>query len=357
MSPRRLPARPHASRSALLLALCCSLWGVPATAAEGEPADRLVMLCPLSDREGSEAAAEAVASQLSDLPVELDTIWIGSLPQTIPEQVELARSTALRREAASVFWIDLTLSDQVFLYVSEPEGERVLVRGVGSGESTLEGRLVTVAVIVRGAVKAILAGGEIGVEPPPARKEPPSVREAHAGRLEMDLGYAAQIYAPEAVVVHGALLGAGVRVVGPLRAELAYRWQAPPRISSNEMVLHIEPHPVELGLALRFPLGRWALQAQLSAVVDIVSLDVTSLDADLQPLDADETRRVHFSLAPALWLGRSFGEVVTIFGRAGVDVVLDDHTYVVDLGEDRRKVVDPWRFRPLFILGAALTIL
>ncbi len=143
--------------------------------------------------DASRALSDRIRGQTSDLSIELVTVDTGGPLETgLPSQVGSATSIAQVYSADTVVWFD----DLGFgaredrLLVLQTHARRLLVRGVGdsggraSKRGSASAELEAAALIVRGAVQAIMEGGVIGVEqsrvveaeaekPPPAPPPPP----------------------------------------------------------------------------------------------------------------------------------------------------------------------------------------
>jgi hypothetical protein len=329
--------------------LACLLLGSPALA--DEPA-RVVMIAPTGDRELNQRAAEAVAAQLGDLLVTFELEWVDEMPPEMRAQVDRAREVTARRRATAVFWLDLTQPEQLFLYIDEPEGGRILVRSISSEGEGVESTLETAAVIIRGAVKSILAGVQVGVEAPP---EQPEERPGPTGELDVFLSYALMLYSSEELLLHGARIGLSARLAAWARIYLAYRLQLPLEIETAYVGLDVSPHPMEIGLAGRFHLGDWYIEAGAGLVVDVVTIDVTALEDDVMARSVDH--RWLFGAVPSLAVGRNLGRIASIYLAVSADVLFNEHWYAVDTPEGTQTVLRPWNVRPLFRLGAMFTLL
>ncbi len=342
-------ARKTSSRLVLALAFL----PLPAAAAGEGSAEAVpvMMLASRAEEDTATTAAGEFHSQLADLPVRFEVLWVDAFPADLREQIQLAHRAAAEHRAAMVVWMDFAAPGRVYLFVADAEGGRVLVREAGSEDESVEGRLMTMGVIVRGAVRGVLAGDTTAapVPPPPP---PPS----ESGLLEFGLAYGLQLYSEEIPLLHGARLEAAVRLSGPLRLFVGYRAHLPPRVEHGSLMVDLLAYPMELGLALRFPvLEPLDIETGAGAVVTIVDLDITSADRTLAP--RDDTRRVEFAVD--VWVGAHLrlGPVAAVFLRLSADVVANRHRYVVDLGDRVETVVHPWRLRPLFLLGASFSAL
>jgi hypothetical protein len=337
------------SRFAAAAAFAATLIAGSAAAAD-EPTP-VVMIAPAADEDLSRRAAEAVGAQLADLPVTLEIEWVEQMPAEMRAQVDAAREVAQGRETTAVFWLDLSVPE-VLLYIEEVEGGRILVRSIGSAGEGVEARLETVAVIVRGAVKSVLAGGQVGVEAPPEQPEEPP---GPTGELDVFGSYALVLYSSESLTLHGARLGLSARIHGWLRAYLAYRLQVPLEVQDDLVGLDVSPHPMEAGLAGRFHLGEWYIEAAAGVVVDVVTVEVTARDDDVMTRSIDHRWLV--GATPSLGVGRSLGKIASIYLAVSADVLFNEHWYAVETDGGTRTVLRPWNVRPVFRLGALFTLL
>jgi hypothetical protein len=345
-------ARTLLLRSALALAPLCP---PAAAAAQGTGAGPVpvVMLAPGGGEEP--AAAGEFRSQLADLPVRFEVVAPAAWPADLERQIQVARGVASDRGAAVVVWADYATFGRVYLFVAEAEGGRLLVREAGSGDESAESRLMTLGVIVRGAVRGVLADLEARGAAPPAPGPAPPPPAEDGGRLWFGLAYNLQFFADDPLLLHGARLEVALRLAGPLRLLVAYRAHLPPRVEHDGLMIDVLLYPAEIGLAADLPLGPWRIAAGAGAVLTVVDLDITSADAALVP--REDTRRVEFAVAPWLGAGRALGRVVSLFLRASTDVVVNRHRYVVDVGGRKETVAHPWRVRPSVLLGLGFSIL
>jgi hypothetical protein len=336
-------------RTTAAIVVLASLALSPSARAEPTP---VVMVAPKHHEELARRTAEAVAAQLADLPVSFDVEWVDDLEPSMRSQVGAAREVSARLGSTAVFWVDLSLPEQLFLYIAEAEGGRILVRSIRSEGEDLEARLETVAVIIRGAVKAILAGGKIGVEaPPPPPPAPPEPTRA----LDVFGAYVLTLYSSEVMLLHGARLGLSARLSGWARAFLAYRLQLPLEVKDRYVELDLSPHPLELGLIGRFRFGDWFVDAGAGLLVDVVTVDVTALDDNV--LTRSVSHRWLFGASPLIAFGRSLGRTVSLSLAVSADVMFNEKWYAVQTPDGPKTVLRPWRVRPVFHLGASFTLL
>ncbi len=134
-----------------------------------EPDDRLLL--------------ERVRGQTNDLEIELYTDASTPLEPTLAEQLDTARALSERQETRAVVWF-VREGEALSVLVAEPGQGRVLVRRLErqGGRLGQSAQQEAAALVVRTAMRALAAGGEIGVaerevaeaRPPPAAPAPAS---------------------------------------------------------------------------------------------------------------------------------------------------------------------------------------
>ncbi|HTE52559.1 MAG TPA: hypothetical protein VK698_17025 [Kofleriaceae bacterium] len=183
-------------RTAAVIALVLAI-GAPATAR----AERLLAVVLVSADADAELAGR-VEGQTSDLDVAL---VIERRPAGATGSPALGEATAAarRRGARVVVWFERDAASWL-VHVAEPDEEREFVRRVAArGDLASSATAEGVALVVRGALRALAAGGTIGVaEPSPSVDE---VRRGFAG-----LGWRA-VSAGGPLLHHGVSARAGVR--------------------------------------------------------------------------------------------------------------------------------------------------
>lgn len=121
---------------------------------------------------------DRVRGQTVDLDVQLVVVPAPALEPTLPEQLAAARRLAVQRGARVVIWFraaGATGGKETTVFVAEPGADRVLVRRIAGGDAgDLSGSAAreAAALVVRASLRAIAAGGSIGIETP--REAPPA---------------------------------------------------------------------------------------------------------------------------------------------------------------------------------------
>ncbi len=139
--------------------------------AQEEPAfDVLVRIDNPEDR----LLLDRVRGQTSDLNVLLLTDSTQPIEATLPAQLDTARKLSEQQQTRVVVWFEHA-GEVVTVFVAEPAAGRVLVRRIEPSEGRLGGsaQQESAALVVRSAMRALAAGGEIGVTEQEAAPPPP----------------------------------------------------------------------------------------------------------------------------------------------------------------------------------------
>lgn len=121
-----------------------------------------------------------VKGQTVDLDVTLEVVRAPRLEPTLAKQIEASAALATERDARVVVWFRHTSAGGVVVYVAEPGAATALIREIDPPPTAAaEGA----ALVVRSALRALAAGGRIGVETaslvePPAPAPDPDITAA-----------------------------------------------------------------------------------------------------------------------------------------------------------------------------------
>jgi len=332
-----------------------------ATAATAEPSgpELPVVVLVLSADGGTtgETLATAVEAQIGDLPVRLAVERTAELPPTLPAQVTVAAEIAERLSAGTVFWLDVSIPDRVFVYLSERGGSRVLMRAVdAAGEAE---RVESVALIVRGLVEAILGGGTIGIAlpppppPPPPLPEPPAPPDRHW--LGLQLAYALDFFSPEATLLQGLDAGLLFHVHENWSLFAAYRILTAAEVAADGIDLRVDRHPVDVGVRFRWPIDDWDFGASLFGVVDYLTAAAGSRTADMTATAPENVWLGGLGLL--VHAGYRIAGSFRLFLDGGLDVYFNDVDYVVEGSAGSRVVLGSRSFSPRLMLGLWVDLL
>lgn len=334
--------------AALALTLAATLGAHPVVLLS--PEDRALILGPV---------IQSVQAQLSDLPVQLQVQPISRLG-SLAAQMRVARQVS-GTEGLAVVWFELTPGDPVFVYVADPQKNRVLVRSV-DWDGAL-GHLEAAGLIVRSSVQALLAGKDIGFEAPaPPRPEPgpaavppppPPVRRFHTG---LEVAYAPSLISGDAPALHGVGVGLDAGWGEHLVVRLGYRLNAPFLLrESTWAVALVWSHPLSLSVGARLRLGRVRLGAELGGTAQIVSLEMKEVGPWVSL--ATPRDQVLFHLSPRLTASLALAPPLSLFLAVGADVPLGERRFLTDGPGGPGVALDTWPVQPHAGLGLRFDLL
>jgi hypothetical protein len=141
--------------------------------------DRLVVVLRIVG-DDDRALAARVRGQIADLEVDLLESESASLEANLAGQLEAADSVAKSRGARAVVWFDAR-GTSLLVLVAVPSDGRVLVRSIAiEGTAQSSATLESAALVVRSALRALAAGGTIGIERKDLEPEKPAANPAPA---------------------------------------------------------------------------------------------------------------------------------------------------------------------------------
>jgi hypothetical protein len=295
----------------------------------------------------------AVQGQLGDIPVTLRIEWVDELEPDMRSQVDQAREVAKKHDAMTVFWADLSVPDQFFLYISKSTGERILVRNIGSKSGGEEERLEILAVIVRSSVKAVLEGGEIGIQSPGDAQRP--AKPGSSGMLEIAVSYGLAPYSTGNEWLHGPVVGVSTKLGSFVRAFLDYRILLPIDIEEQGIALEHRLHPFEIGAAVRWYMKSWSVDIGAAFLADLVVTKVTSADEQIEAKNPQNLWL--FGIAPVLRIGWWPRPFATVFFSVSLDTIFNQPEYGIETQSEFMTIIEPWKVRPFLQIGAAFALL
>jgi hypothetical protein len=190
----------------------------PATSAIAHGSPVVFVLPRSADAALEKSLREALEAQFSGMQASLIFRTFDSDLPDLRSQARAARDIARALSARAVFWVEAAAGQEMLLYLSEPEAERILVRRLQTGAMSADASAEMVSIITRESTAALLAGHTIGmqpvqVEPPPAppppvqppaeRPVPPKPRRSRPrsvpprSGLSVDIGYQGNAFAPQ----------------------------------------------------------------------------------------------------------------------------------------------------------------
>ncbi len=332
------------ARLLLLALLLCS----PALARDAPGPSAVVLIGEQSQEELTARLARAIEVQLLDLDVRFLVHRVAQLESTLPAQSELAARVAERERALLVLWCDLSTSDDVFLYLSEASGGRVLARRVTAAGSVPEGRFEAIALIVRTGAEAMSRGSRIGigadagVSPEPGSDEP----------WMLELGYALRGFAGEVSPNHAARLSLLAPLTGPWSLVTGYCVRPGIHLEDPEASLYLASHDLRLGLAREHRSGRYSLGGRVMAEGSLLRWQAEVHTAALRATP----QRSAFTLGAVLEssIALSVQPWVRLGVHPGVVVLLLNQAYDLELAGQHRLLLSPWRLQPYLALDLSV---
>ena len=338
---------------------------MPQQVVRGKGVARVVVVAALDLRERSLQAISTIRGQLAGLRVTMLVEWVEKLEVTLPGQVRVAREIARRTGAQMVLWADLSLPDQIFVYLGRGDSGRILVRSVRS-EGSHEGRVEAMSLIVRSSVAALAAGATIGLLPPPAvraaqpallphsqpSQAPVALPVPRRSLLSASLGYG--LFGFGSQLSDGAQLGVSGYPRRWLRLGLSLRILRPVQAQTPSARVVFERYPVGLDGAFRWGGHRLDFEVGAGLWLERMAWSVSVQRPGLQPV-AESAR----------WLviGQFVGGVcwrllptASSCVRLGVDLPNDTRSFEID-GPTNERLATPWPLQPWVLVGFQFTLL
>lgn len=369
---------PAAARNAWLFLAAFAVVARAGFALGADPATPAVVMVLGADQEAAAAPAmAAIEAQLSDLEVDFRAARMPALPPSLRGQIAAAEELGRAPGVACVFWFDLAEDGAVYVHLrgGPGSGDRLLVRRLEPGPSSDHGRAEELAIIVRSSVAALLRGGRIGIlvedlpeaAPAPARVTAPAVagemvapedeprpawREGE--RLSLGLGWAYAGRGSTHPVQQGLWLGLGFRAVAGLSLEAGYSVLEPLSVRGDLAALRLRRHPVRLGLAWMFGIGRVRLGVGVHLVVEHARQEVEGLAPGMRA--ASDRNDVGLAIAPHLSVSIDVWRQLGVFVTAGADLPAAPVAYVAIRGERTEELIGAWPVQPFAMAGLRIVL-
>lgn len=266
------------------------------------PEASIGLLVPGARRILAEQLVEAFDGKLRDLGITLVTRWIEPFPARFSQQVELAQALTREHALRAVFWTDLESESELYAYVGEGPGGRIVARPALAGAAQPDARAEALSLIARSIARAVLAADNAPKEENP---------------VHLLVGYSLRSLAPQHFLVHGVAL------------ELAYQWHwlelaGSYRVEPYVTVYHpdlyvvLRPHPAEIGGRAIWQHEGWSLDAGVALGLEHLAWTVVPRKNDTA---AEETRS-HWILSGSAQIG-GLWHITELFGlriESGVEL-------------------------------------
>lgn len=341
-----------------------------------EPGPVALFLLFSDQAKTSRVLERAIQSQLSDLDVILRKKELaptaGDLKTTVEKAVQIVQDS----HGIAGFWYERVSEDQIYLYVIENRGDRILIRAIQEAEEG--GRTEAAAVIVRMSIAELLRGGAIGIEVPEEVKkkksqlggpptsdtlpapgvsqtqqsefrkpgESPSALRDHQ-LLAHHLSYAYYAHSVECPVNHGLNISFGFRPIPDLTVFAEYTFLSPLKVQDETLVLLYNRHPIRAGAKFsNLVFSRIEFGASLSLLFDYVTYEVVSAHAV-----SNDKRHLLMGIVPRL---EGAFEVTPHFALTlsfGAEILINPEYYGYEQQGERRVLLDGFRVQPWMMAG------
>ncbi len=322
----------------------------------------VLMLADRSNESAFQRVTQAMVAQFTDSDIRFDVHWLAELPARLPDQERLAAEVADRNGAMVVFWMDLEAKKRAYFFLTTANNEQIFMRRLeGMGE---EGMPDALALMGKTAVDAVLGGGIIGIAPPALKEEEDTTPVAPLDEAEkprrktlffMDASYALNILSGDDVQ-HGACFSTSMSYAGWFRIFLGYTFYQTLEDRNVYAKLYLKRHPIHLGTAARYRIGRWSLEGLVSVVFDPTTRETIPYRNDVE-LDEPYTR-LDISLLPALRAEVAIMGSVSLFVTAGAEIHLTKRDFYLENGpeNDTDFFKDLMRVQPYLQIGVRVDV-
>jgi len=345
----------------LFAALAAFLAAALPTSAAENAAPAVIFLYAADQAGQARAVSDVVSSQLGDLAVTFREVSVEKLATTAREQLDTAAAIAVSADTLAVFWCDLSSDRDAFLHLTDGRGSRLLVRRLEIAD--VRSRAESIAIVVQSSVRALLAGGTIGVAvperakpaPPPAASPPasppPPAVHAPPDTLAMKLAYAVASRSADTIFNHGLYLGVECRFARFLTASAAYTLSAPIESDGDLADVRLTSHRLSVGVGGELRIDRLSIGAAAALELDFAEADVSEVAPGLNV--AADTTDVIVAFAPSIKAAFAATERFSVFAEIGVAVLANPKRYTARHGETREVLVEAWPAQPFVRLGFA----
>ena len=312
-------------------------------------------------------ALEAVARELlARLEVQIE---VRRVPRI--DLAELRRALAPADRYFARVWITLSPAGDARLYLEHGASDRILVREVAGDTNNPELAREELGHILQTAVDGLKAGEEVGAPRSDALKEVPAEDPVASPEAapEPPAKLAQARAAPSLPLRFGAryelsLLGDGPRFEDgpgavfaldlPVGFELCGFYRRPLNVESTPVGVRLQTLSARALVTLQAWRGeRASTRVGVGAGVDLVRVSPLAEPGQNAELSEKAWLKLAVARLQTSYAWRAFSSMQFEL-TAGVDVDVNDTSYVFRQGSGEVRVFDPWPVRPFLALGAAL---
>jgi len=348
-------------------ALLAGLVGLSvASTARTETAKRSIVFVSPASEELDTSLRDALTAQLSGGEAEVVFEHFATTSTSLRNQVSEARSLASAHDAAGVFWLDAQVDGDWLVYLSEPSGDRVLVRRITVEPGGASAATEAVAVITRQSSEALLAGETIGMQPVDVPREPeitsppthltpakhpvfhePMFTRPHG--LAIAISYVGDSPARTIPWQSGARVSLSYRARSGFQAGAGFTLFKQAVIEAPGLVFQVARSPFDLGVGWAFGHGRLVPTLELRGLVELAQRHNVSVSPDFEP--TPDSTRVALFLSPHFRIGYTVSAMLELFVGGGADLALNGFSYVTRVDGQDRELLKTHEIRPAVELG------
>jgi hypothetical protein len=285
------------------------------------------------------------------------------MPRSNRAQIRQAMALAKKHRARGVFWLDLSIDDDILLYLHEPKGLDTLMRRIPRTPESDAATFESLGVVVSSISTALVAGGEIGmtvveleeeiqpeavvppsVEPTPVPEEPEKPRRRAWPLMRVGVGYLGNSFGDQLKWQHGIRLAVDFRPLRRMYLGVGGEYVFPSHVRHELVEIEIRRYPVDLHGGFRGePVPTLALEAEAAATVEVLNRRSSRLLVEATPA----RDFVVFSAGPRGRLVWNPVAGLELSIEAGLDVVVNNVDYVVqdNVEGERIEVLDAHQVR------------
>jgi hypothetical protein len=316
------------------------------------------------------ALDDALATQLMSLSVDLSFEVEGDGADTLEERLDAMKQTANEHRALAIFWLEIRRPDRWFLYTTDAQVERVVLRPLPAKPGNLEAAFESVAVVVRATTDALLHGEPLAaaVEPPPVAAAPaaepkpkppepwPTVQaDGKDSALRVAASYVGTIFAKELLWQSGFGLHADWLWPAGTFVGLGYVFFPQAEFDKEGFRFQLDRHPISLRSGLRFASGPFTFTGELDAEIELrIRQKAENLAGE--NIAFSGARKTIISVCPRLESEFTVTAWLRLFLGVGIDFVLSNPKYEVVAEPEHMSetILAPWPVRLTLRAGIAI---
>ena len=339
-----------------------------APASFAETTDSVVFVSPSSEQL-DRSLRDALSAQLSGGPVTLVFEHFAETDAPLGRRMSEARAYAESHHARGVFWIEAQPDGDWLLYLTEPDGERTLVRRVEVEANGTDAAVEAVAVITRQSAEALLGAGGIGMratservpassamqpapthEPGAKATSPPAARGHLMFRgLSFSAAYAGDLPASAIGWDSGLSVSVAYHVAPGLYGAAGYTFFRDSQLEASSIVLGITRNPIYVEGGYSFGHGPVVPSVGGRVIVELLGRHAVSTSGSFSGTP-DSTRASVF-LSPRARIDCAISPGLAVYGSVGADFGLNRFSFVSRANGMDRMLLEPNTVRPAVELG------